>query len=279
MPLTVPPFTQFQGTLFPLRGLWNATPAEGDRFINAEIDWGSQNTSAVQFSLSGNSPVALSQIVALYVDNRRCGVDADFLFPDSGFLLTVPGRAQGLFPVLTNSLMFYCIAQGAASIDVTILQVLNSLPPPIPLLPSSAQTSAGVSGINAGTNATTPIIASTISGTINSLSINLNVVAPAPASLTLQLIDGTGAVLWLDYITVPTTALNIPINLSGLNLRFRNGVSLVASNSGGVSGGSADSSAAATRYIRSSAIVGAITCSPTGSPSESPQGTEMAGPP
>ena len=40
-----------------------------------------------------------------------------------------------------------------------------------------------------------------------------------------------------------------------------------------------DSSAAATRYIRSSAIVGAMICRPTGSPSDSPHGTEMAGPP
>src|SRR3954466_6009547 len=49
--------------------------------------------------------------------------------------------------------------------------------------------------------------------------------------------------------------------------------------SGGTGGGTALSSAAATRYIRSSAMVGAITCRPTGSPSDSPQGTEMAGPP
>src|SRR5690606_35524819 len=48
---------------------------------------------------------------------------------------------------------------------------------------------------------------------------------------------------------------------------------------GGVSLPTADSSAAATRYIRSSAIVGAITCRRTGSPSDSPQVTELAGPP
>ena len=41
----------------------------------------------------------------------------------------------------------------------------------------------------------------------------------------------------------------------------------------------ADSSAAATRYMRSSAMVGAMIWKPTGSPSDSPHGTEMAGPP
>src|SRR5437764_9817733 len=49
--------------------------------------------------------------------------------------------------------------------------------------------------------------------------------------------------------------------------------------SGGTGGGTALSRAAATRYIRSSAMVGAITCRPTGSPSDSPHGTEIAGPP
>ena len=34
-----------------------------------------------------------------------------------------------------------------------------------------------------------------------------------------------------------------------------------------------------TRYIRSSASVGAMIWKPTGSPSERPHGTEMAGPP
>lgn len=52
-----------------------------------------------------------------------------------------------------------------------------------------------------------------------------------------------------------------------------------AYSAGGVSVPTADSSAAATRYIRSSAIVGAITCRPTGSPSDRPHGTEIAGPP
>lgn len=50
-------------------------------------------------------------------------------------------------------------------------------------------------------------------------------------------------------------------------------------SSGGVNVPTADSSAAATRYIRSSAIVGAITWKPTGSPSDNPHGTEIAGPP
>jgi hypothetical protein len=239
MPLTVPPFSQYQGPLVPLRGLWNRPPKEGDHFINAELDWGSTNTTAVQFSVSGNSPVALSQIVALYVDNRRCGVDCDFLFPDSGFLLTVPAHVQGLFPVLTNALMFYAIAAGSASADTTVVQILNSLPPPIPLVPSAAQNAAGITGVAANVNATTPIVPNTISGTINTISLSIDAAAGATSgTLNLSLIDGTGALVWANQIVVPANGtVNVPVNLTGLSLRFRNGLSLVVSGTNITGGG------------------------------------------
>jgi hypothetical protein len=132
MPQTVPPFAQFQAPLILRRGLWNAKPPEGDRFCNAEIDWITTRGSltAVQFLLSDNSPIALSQIVALCVDNSRSGADVDFLFPSSGFLLTVAARTQGLYPVFSNALMFYAIAVSAAAGDITMIQILNSLGPP-----------------------------------------------------------------------------------------------------------------------------------------------------
>jgi hypothetical protein len=249
MSLTIPPFSQFQGPLIPLRGLWNHPPPEGDYFINAEIDWGSANTSAVQFSVSGNSPVALSQIVALYIDNRRCGVDCDFLFPDSGFLLTVPAHAQGLFPVLTNALMFYAIAAGSAAVDVTVLQILNSLPPPIPLVPSIAQNNAAITGAALAGPSTVPVIPAGISGTLNTLSLSLDVKAAGASDGHLQvaLVDGTGLTLWVNYFVAagaaaPITA-NYPINLSGLALRFRNGLSLVVSDVVGIGFGTLDCNA------------------------------------
>lgn len=242
MPLIVPPFSQFQGQLIPLRGLWNKPPPEGDYFVNAEIDWGSANTSAIQFALSGNSPVALSQICALYVDNRRCGVDTDFLFPDSGFLLTVPAHAQGLFPVLTNALMFYAIGQGAALGDVTIVQILNGMPPPIALVISTQQNNVAVVGINPTVNATTQIVPATVSGTLNTLSLSIDLTAGGAAgAVQLSLIDGLGAAVWANAFIVPiNTTLDIPVNLTGLNLRFRNGLQFVVSGSVNLTGGNVD---------------------------------------
>jgi hypothetical protein len=239
MPVTIPPFLQYQSPIVPLRGLWNAAPQEGDKFVNIEIDWGSYAVDALQFALSGNSPVAMSQIVALYVDNRRCGVDVDFLFPDSGFLLTVPAHAQGLFPVLTNALMFYAIGIDAGATDVTIAQVLNSMPPPIQLLPTSQQNTVGLSNIDAIASAVAPLIAPGINGTLNTISLLFDLigVAPAGGSIVASLIDGDGNTVWTNNLSVPNAETqNIAVNLNGLAVRFHNGLSLQTIVAGNLNG-------------------------------------------
>lgn len=231
MPITIPQFVQYQGTLFPLRGLWDAPPAEGDRFVNVEIDWGSPGllgVSCVQFQLSGNSPVAFSQIVAMSVDNSRCGSDVDFIFPDSGFVLTVPAFNQGVYPVFTNALMFYANAPLAEPGDITITQILNSLPPPIAIQPSSEQQQAGITAVSLTTNSTTSIIPPPTSGTVNGFSIVIGgVTAAVTGACTLQLSDGTPKALWIGEISAGDTG---PFTLSGLHLRFANGLNLLVSS-------------------------------------------------
>lgn len=229
MPLTIPNFVQFQAPLFPLRGLWNASPPEGDRFVNAEIDWGTPGltgASCVQFQLSGNSPVAFSQIVAMSVDNSRCGSDVDFIFPDSGFILTVPAFNQGVYPVFTNALMFYANSPLAVLGDVTIVQILNSMPPPVAIQPSSEQQQAGLANLNLNTNGTTAIIpASVAGGTIDAMSITIAIASGATGAGQLELVDGTGQILWETIVEADVG--NTSINLTGLRLRFRNGVNAV----------------------------------------------------
>jgi hypothetical protein len=230
MPLSIPAFVQFQSPMFPLRGLWNRRPEEGDQFVNAEIDWlVSPPGNAVQFSLSGNSPVALSQIVALSVDNGRCGADVDFIFPDSGFVLTVPAHNQGVFPVFTNALMFYASAPGSAAGDVTIVQILNSLPPPIPVAPTEAQNVATVSGISIA-NGTYGIINPPTSGTLNTLSLNVVNQGAAAGAIQVNLVDGTGKTIWAGFFDLPVAGSQF-VNLSGLALRFVSGVRCIVSNS------------------------------------------------
>jgi hypothetical protein len=229
LPLTIPAFVQYQAQLVPLRGLWNRAPPEGDYFVNAEIDWlVSPPGNAVQFALAGNSPVALSQIAALAVDNGRSGADCDFIFPDSGFVLTVPAHNQLISPVFTNALMFYASSPAAILGDTTVLQILNSLPPPIPIAPSSAQNHASSQGIPLAVNGSTPIIAAGITGTLNTLNINVSAVSGASAGFAvLSLIDGTGKLVWQTTLAqAASTDNNFNFPMSGLSLRFANGLSL-----------------------------------------------------
>jgi hypothetical protein len=231
--ITIPPFNQYQSPIVPLRGLWNAPPVEGDKFITAEIDWLVTTTQqAVQFAVSANSPVAFSQIVALAVDNSRSGADVDFVFSDSGFVLTVPALNQGVFPVFTNGLMFYAIAQNAVIGDVTTFQVLNSMPPPTYINPSIEQNHASTAGIPV-INSTTPIVPAGVTGTLNTLSLSITLTSGATAeNMELNLVDGNGRTLWINVYTLPaTTTQNFPVELTGLQMRFVNGLSMVVSSS------------------------------------------------
>ena len=228
MPLIIPEFVQYQGTLFPLRGLWNAAPIEGDRFVNLEVDWGSPGllgVSCVQVQLSGNSPVAFSQIAALSVDNSRCGSDVDFVFPDSGFLLTVPAFNQGIYPIFSNALMFYINAPLAGFGDITIAQVLNSVPPPVAIQPTSEQEQQGSGEISLAANATSTVVSPPTSGTLNGFSLLLAL--PATGGVNLFLVDGTGKNLWSG--TIQGTGQTLPINVSGLHVRFQDGLFLQVS--------------------------------------------------
>jgi hypothetical protein len=238
LPLTIPPFVQYQSPIVPLRGLWNTSPKEGDMMISAEIDWlVSPPGNAVQFSLSGNSPVAISQIVALGVDNSRSGADVQFVFSDSGSQLVVPAHNQLVAPVFTNGLMFYAIAGAAVLGDVTAFLVFNSMPPPVPIAPSIAQNHAAITGVPLS-NGTTPVIPPPTTGTLNTISMIISPTGGAsPGVIVVSLVDGTGRAVWSSAIELPAgETQTIPIDVSGLSLRFVNGLNLVLSGASNISG-------------------------------------------
>jgi hypothetical protein len=228
VPQVIPPFDQYQAPVIPLRGLWNKAPAEGDMFATFEIDWMiTTQQRAVQIAFNANSPVAFSQIAALAVDNRRSGYDVDFVFPDSNFTVTVPAYTQTIFPVFTNAMMFYAVAaEGVVAGNVTVFQVLNSIPPPLQLNPTAMQTANAVNAVQLHNGATAQVIPPGISGTLNGFLITINFAQTLGA--TLELIDGAGTVLWADG-TAGTTGNSQIIQISGLHVRFVNGVQLVVS--------------------------------------------------
>lgn len=214
--------------MFPLRGLWNNAPPEGDRFIACEIDWGSTAPlgQGVQCALSGNSPLNFSQIVSIAVDNARCGADVQFVFTDSGFVLQVPSYNQGIYPVFTNALMFYVYANNAAQGDVTTFNVHNSVPPPVQISAKQEVNQASAIGINAAVAGTTPIVPPPTSGTLTGFNIMLE--SGVVATANLSLVDGTGRVLWSVEVTLQANS-NTPVTVTGLNIRFFNGLNFVVS--------------------------------------------------
>lgn len=232
MPIIVPPYVQYQAPLFPLRGLWNHAPPEGDRMVAAEIDWGVTTGPglAVQFQLSGNSPVAFSQIVSMQVDNTSNAGAVQFLFPDSGYTLVVPGYTQITTPVFTNALQFYAFSPDAGVGDRTLFQAFNSIPPPVAVQPSQEQLHAGASSIPLS-NGSTQIIPATVSGTLNAIQVIVSEVGAASATLCdLSLIDGTGRLLWFTNIEIPATvAATVPMTVAPVVLRFYQGVSCLIS--------------------------------------------------
>jgi hypothetical protein len=240
MPLTIPPFSQYQAPLVPLRGVWNTPPPEGDKFVNIEVDWlvNTSNLTAVQFALAGNSPVALSQIAALAIDNSRSGADVVFLFPDSGFSLSIPSHEGGVFPVFTNALMFYAIAANAQSGDVTVFQVMNSIPPPVPVSPTFAQNHAGISAASI-VNGSTPIVAAPISGTLNTISLSIAATATSAGSFNVAFVDGNSRTVWEGVFSVAAGGVpqEFPVNLTGLSIRFANGLAMVISGEVNITGG------------------------------------------
>ncbi len=224
MPVTVPPYLQQQVSPPPLRGLWNKPPPEGDRFVNYDVVWGGGATpqdNAVQVNLQSGSTTIISQIVAIYVDNSRCGATASFVFIDTGFVLDVAPGAQGLYPVFTNALAFYAVASGALAGDETIFQVFNSMPPPISIPPALAQQVAGVQGIPLQTNGVTQVVPAGINGTIE--GININISAAGAGSAVISLVDGASQIIYQMTLAL-TAAQNVNIPLTGLNRRFKNGI-------------------------------------------------------
>jgi hypothetical protein len=235
MPIVIPPSVAYQGPLFPIAGRWNNPPPEGDKFIPIEIDWGVSVPvgQSVQISLS-NGPVAFTQVVAVSVDNGRNGADVSFIFPDTGRQLTVPAYAQGVYPLFTNALTFYVISESAGIGDISEFEILNSMPPPVSVLPSQAQSRASSPGIELSVNGPTQVVAPGTTGTLQGFQVTLTLrnLDAADHSAIVVLQDGNGQILW-DTILIAQhgTSETTSLSLSNLRLRFQNGLVFVVQNS------------------------------------------------
>lgn len=230
MPITIPPSVAYQAALIPVTARWNVMPPEGPKFIPAEVDWGVTVPigQAVAFSLNAG-PVEFSQIVAFSVDNGRNGGDVSFIFPDTGRQLSVPAFAQGVFPVFTNSLTFYVISENSLAGDITEFEILNTMPPPVSVLPSQEQSNVSTPATGLNVNGSTPAIPAGITGTLQGYEITLNL--PTTGQATVSLVDGAGHTLMSHVFAASAASQTLALTQSNLRLRFTNGVNLVVSAS------------------------------------------------
>lgn len=212
-------------------------PSEGPRVIEGGIAWGTNGGGgAVHFNAGSGVQNPLSQIAAIWCDNLLSNTDVQFIFIDTGHVVTVPGQSSGLYPVNTQrtELVINCRTAPLPT-DITRFSVFNFAPPPVAV--------AETNFVTASTTANRPIAAGAVqliapgqNGVVGCIDIAVTQVkGGASGSLALFLIeDGMGttlgeAVMGVDSNeTLPfATILHLEVNQ-----RFQNGVSLLMASGG-----------------------------------------------
>jgi hypothetical protein len=136
MPLVIPtPETVYRGNYSSLPASTLKPPIEQNRTIPVEIQW-LRDTIApgytIHFNARSQQTLAISQISALHIDNSQNGSSIHVIFQDTQFEVIAGPNQTGFYPVVTNSLEFWCSTDLVPLAgDKTIIQVLNFLPPPI----------------------------------------------------------------------------------------------------------------------------------------------------
>jgi hypothetical protein len=213
--LIIPPAVNYQAPIVSIPTLYRNEPKEGPRMVPITIPWGNAGAdNCVYINTSQNTPNPISQIVALAVDNTRCGADVIFSFPDTQQTITVPTGESVVMPVFTGSLAFYVLSPDALSTDVTNLTIHNSMPPAIDINKSRFQSFSVSAPVNPG--AITQMLPD-ITGTINSISLSTNgggygnfYLADQPQEFELQASFSTSG--------------NLCCSMNGLAVRFKNGI-------------------------------------------------------
>jgi hypothetical protein len=241
-PITIPLSVVYKDPLIARRANWRHHPPEGDRCISCGIAWatdgGASNSVSIDCSQAGT--VLFSQVCALFVDNLGSDSDVTFVFPDTQFELTIPARAEGLWPVQTNSLSFYVIGGAPGANDKVYFQIYNSLPPPVSVMKSSGFTTSTAHAVYSGlTVGTIAVIPAGTSGIITALDLAITALLGGAAAgeffFTFQ--DGNGkniagaSVGWQAGGFIDRRNI---LSLTNLTEAFANGLNLIVAGLGTV---------------------------------------------
>lgn len=241
MPIVVPGVaTNYPSPLVSLASTFGQEPKEGRRQIPVEISWGTMGGSnfLCAFNLQNSANTKeWSQLCAVHVDNSGCGSDIEFIFTDTSETVVVPAyEPYVLVPLFSRSLQFFVQAginsEVVESNDVTRFTLFNFVPPPV-VIPAAVEQSVVSNAALAADGATnTVMIATPINGTLE--SIYLYRASPAaglagPGAQTWAITDGASSPKTFFQGTFAggnLSSWNVPlIQLSGLNMRFTNGLS------------------------------------------------------
>lgn len=242
MPLSVPQSVNFTDPLNAVSIDTYNDPRDGRRIIPIELAWQTalaKNLSSFSINLQNNATLEFSKISGLVVDNSLCGTDLDLIFPDIAVTITIPAYSPyNVLPVFSNQEQFWIKARGAINGDITYIGVLNFAPDPIAVPITIQQKNAVVASANI-VNGNTQLVAAGVNGTLQALNVNVNSLTP-PANFTasIQIKDGTGALIWSGNVSNTTTGNVVAelVSINGLNIRFVNGLIITIGGAAAASG-------------------------------------------
>lgn len=240
MPLTIPPSVNYPSPLLAVPSRLGRKPPEGRKSVPVEIIWGTMGGAekCVNFNLQNNATLPVTQIVTLQVDNSACGADVQYIFPDTNETVSIPAYSPYVVvPVLSNLQQFFVVSPNSQTGDATRFQLLNFVPPPVAVPPTTAQLAAVDSEIPI-VNGTTQLVPSTVSGTVEGCAIGatlLNAFALA-YQVTFTIADGLGKNILGSGFYMPGTISNVTaprsFALPNLNVRFEQGLILTQAGTG-----------------------------------------------
>lgn len=233
MSITVPPSDNYQSPLVanPARMM---TPApEGAKQIPIEIDWNAMSpvNQCMSINPQSNATLNFSQIVSLKIDNSQCGADIQIVFPDaSQEVVTIPAYSPDVIvPCFAQGVHCYVLAIGTiTSNDITRMQLLNYVPPPVAVPTSREQQIVSLDTV-AFIPGSTQVIAADTDGTLEGLQVLLtNAAALEDFHYLGQFKDGAGRILSQFQIDLKSgnAFTGQIISWQSIALRFTGGVSL-----------------------------------------------------
>lgn len=240
--MRVPAAVNYPSPLTAVPSLMQDEPVEGRKQVPVEILWGSMGgpNKAVAFNLQDNATLNISQISTLKVDNSASGADVQFIFPDTSDTITIPaGTPLAVVPVFSNSIQFYVVAPAALASDVTRFQVMNYKHDPADVPAVAARQTASVPSAGLVPPGSIQIIPAGVSGTLETLQIDLSRNSPTTSAnqIVITITDGAGnnLIANANYGIATGQAVNrlLLVNLDDLNWRFTNGLKVTFAAAGG----------------------------------------------